>query len=128
MRFWAHIAGYTAFVSPEIHSLDLVRARSPFLLAVILLIAARHSAHANVHRALQRHIETRIWPRILLNNYRSVYIVQACMLWATFIAQPEVGEDDQGWTLFSHASEPRRILLDGLVLITTQSGSPLISD
>jgi hypothetical protein len=55
--------------------------------------------------AIQRNIETKLWPRILLNNYRSVWIVQGCMLWATFIAQPAAGEDDMGWTLFSHASE-----------------------
>jgi hypothetical protein len=42
---------------------------------------------------------------VVVGNYKSVHIVQACMLWATFLPEPRPGEDDLGWTLFGHASE-----------------------
>lgn len=107
VRFHSHIAHYTPFITPRIHTVSFLRVRSPFLLTVMLLVAARQSPRAALAGALQRHIETRLWPRILLNNYRSVWVVQACLLWAAYAPQPAVGEDELSWTVFSHASESR---------------------
>jgi hypothetical protein len=88
-----------------------VRQHSTLLISIILFTAARHASIAQVPEAarlscaLERHIYSSVWPRVLLGNYKSVYICQACMLWATFLAEPRPGEDDLGWSLFGHASE-----------------------
>jgi hypothetical protein len=78
---------------------------------VILYTASRHASEtffplaSVIAGVLERHIHSAIWPKVVVGNYKSVHIVQACMLWATFLPEPRPGEDDLGWTLFGHASE-----------------------
>lgn len=109
-RFWDKMADYAGFLDRRLHTLDHVRRHSTLLGTIILHTAARHTSSqvlpdaARIAAALDRHIYSNLWPRILLGNYKSVYICQACMVWASFVAEPKPGEDDLGWSLFGHAS------------------------
>lgn len=109
-RFWDKMANYAGFLDRRIHTLDHVRRHSTLLTSIILHTAARHTSTlvlpgaARLASALDRHIYSNLWPRVLLGNHKSVYICQACMIWATFVAEPKPGEDDLGWSLFGHAS------------------------
>ncbi|KAJ9107533.1 hypothetical protein QFC21_000990 [Naganishia friedmannii] len=108
--FWSKLANYAAFLDYRIHALHHVRRSSTLLTCVILHNAARHTSTqtvldaARLSMALDKHINSVLWPRILIGNNKSVEICQACMVWATFLAEPKPGEDDLGWSLFGHAT------------------------
>jgi hypothetical protein len=110
--FFAHLAGYAGFLDPAVHTLNHVRSHSTFLLCVILYVSARHHPTTaasprliTVSDVLERHIQTKVWPNILLGDFKSVWICQGAMVWATFLPPARKGEDDIGWSLFAHASK-----------------------
>lgn len=113
--FFANLANYSGFLDPSVHTLYYLRSRSIFLLTVILytasrhvtprISASRHTPHSTISATLEQHLQAKIWPQILLGNFKSVHIVQACMVWATHLPPARPGEDDQGWSLFGQASE-----------------------
>lgn len=105
------MANYAAFLDRRRHTIDHVRRHSTLLTSIILFTAARHTSMQELPEAprlssaLERHIYSTLWPQVLLGNYKSLYICQACMLWASFLAEPRPGEDDLGWSLFGQASK-----------------------
>jgi len=72
------------------------------------MIAARHdpspSSPAIAGRA-DAHISKVCWPAVLLENYRSVQALQACMLLASWRPSGSRGDEDDGWALFGHAGQ-----------------------
>ncbi|ORY88499.1 hypothetical protein BCR35DRAFT_351006 [Leucosporidium creatinivorum] len=105
--FFAHLHSYGGFLDAELHGdVEFIRARSSLLLTAVLMISARHdhspSSQAIAERA-DAHISKVCWPAVLLENYRSVQALQACMLLATWRASGSRGDEDSGWALFGHA-------------------------
>lgn len=105
--FFAHLNSYGGFLDVDLHGdVDFVRARSSLLLTAILMIAARHDPSppsSGIAERADAHISTVCWPAVLLENYRSVQALQACMLLATWRTSGSRGDEDSGWSFFGHA-------------------------
>ncbi|KAI5481416.1 fatty acid elongase [Pseudohyphozyma bogoriensis] len=112
--FFAGPAGFTGLFDQRLHTVAFLQARSSMLFTVILYVAAMHDTSpstmarsAVLFTELRYHLINVIWPKVLLENYRSVQIVQALTLWPAFI-QPADSDslalgDDFDWTLYGHA-------------------------
>jgi hypothetical protein len=111
--------GFHALLDPRLHTFDFGAAKSFFLLSAVLqTVAARDADPSHEERSallaidLLKHMREVIWPRILLSNYRSVQICQACMIWGTFAPSTDISDDDPSWFMFGHARESKIVARD----------------
>lgn len=107
--FFTHLQTYAGFLDVHLHTVEFVRGRSALLLSAILLAAARHDTTNPAARGIaersKEHIDTVVWPAVLLSSHRSIQAVQGCMLLASWRAGNGRRDEDSSWTLFGHARE-----------------------
>jgi len=93
------------YLDPRIYTLASVRSRSSFLLAVILSVASTYtslSPDARLHRQLVAHA-ARLEANIRNNHYKSIEVVQALLLLASWTEVPSTLCRDKSWLYISHA-------------------------
>lgn len=90
---------------PRLHTLPYVRSRSSFLLAVILSVASTFKTicpSARLHSRLVAHA-SKLEDHVRNNHLKSVEIVQALFLLASFTEIPATLCRDKTWMYVSHA-------------------------
>ena len=90
---------------PQIHTLPFVRARSSFLLAVILASASAFTALGGtrqLHLSLRAHAD-RLEANVRNSHLKSIEIIQAFLCLATWAEVPTILCRDRTWSYVSHA-------------------------
>lgn len=93
------------YFDPRVHTLEFIRSRSSFLLAVILAVATTYTAFntsPRLHMQLMEHVML-LESRIRNEHFKSVEIVQALLLLASWSELPVVLTRDKTWLYISHA-------------------------
>lgn len=110
--FFSRLNESCGLLDPRLHTLQFMSAKSYYLLSVVLQTAARHdhdpltsARSAILATLLLQHIRELVWPTILLGNYQSVQICQACMIFATWKPASDTFGEAPTYTLFGHARE-----------------------
>jgi len=99
------ITNGSMYFDPHLHTLSYVRSRSSYLLAVILAIASSHislNLSRRLHDELFLHVQ-RLEIDVIRNNNKSVEIVQAYLLLASWSDVPTVLARDRTWTYIARA-------------------------
>jgi hypothetical protein len=99
------ITNGSMYFDPQLHSLSYIRSRSSYLLATILAIASTYiplNPSRQLHDNLFLHV-SRLENEIIRNNNRSIEIVQAYLLLASWSDIPTVLSRDKTWTYISRA-------------------------
>ncbi|KAK0539605.1 hypothetical protein OC835_001091 [Tilletia horrida] len=95
---------YFPSLDPGLHTFDWLRERSPFLLCVVCLIAARFTEVGNAATGrLQGFLDSVLLPEIWQKGSRSVEVVQGFTLLAAFHDLPMMASDDRTWQYLSFA-------------------------
>ncbi|OCF41834.1 transcription factor [Kwoniella heveanensis CBS 569] len=100
------ITNGSIYFDPRLHTLAYIRERSSFLLAVILAIASTYKSicpSALLHAQLMNHA-TRLEMNVRNNHYKSIEIVQALLLLASWSEVPHTLCRDRTWLYVSHAT------------------------
>jgi hypothetical protein len=93
------------YFDPQLHSLSYIRSRSSYLLVTILAIASTYitlNPSRQLHDNLFLHV-SRLENEVMRNNNRSIEIVQAYLLLASWSDIPTVLSRDKTWTYISRA-------------------------
>lgn len=99
------ITNGSMYFDPQLHSLSYVRSKSSYLLATILAIASTYivlNPTRQLHDTLFLHV-SRIENEVIQKDYRSIEIVQAYLLLASWSDIPNVLSRDATWTYISRA-------------------------
>ncbi|KAM0756645.1 hypothetical protein T439DRAFT_321340 [Meredithblackwellia eburnea MCA 4105] len=103
-------AGFCGFLDRTLHTIAFLQARSGLLLSILLYLGARHDVHpattlisAELTLRIKAHLRETIYPKVLLENYRSVQIVQSFIIWGAFLPEDEGESRTDGLHLFAHA-------------------------
>lgn len=94
------------YFDPLLHTLSHVRSKSSFLLAVILAIASTYKSICSsslLHSRLMNHA-VGLEARVRNEHYKSVEIVQAFLLLASYSEIPQTLCRDRTWLYVSHAT------------------------
>jgi hypothetical protein len=104
-RFMDLITNGSMYFDPQLHSLSYIRSRSSYLFATILSIASTYTTlnpSRQLHDNLFLHV-SRLENQVIRNNNRSIEIVQAYLLLASWSDIPTVLSRDKTWTYISRA-------------------------
>ncbi|WVR04388.1 hypothetical protein IAU60_001390 [Kwoniella sp. DSM 27419] len=104
--FMAEITNGSMYLDPRLHTLDYIRSRSSFLLAVVLAIASTYKELCTsmiLHAQLMTHA-SRLEANVRNNNYKSIEIVQALLLLASWSEVPHTLSREKTWQYVSHAT------------------------
>lgn len=94
-----------AYFDSDLATFSYIRSRSHALISVICHTMSRsQKGKESLAAALCNHVHHVVLPAILLQNFKSVEIVQALMMLAAFEPPTDSIREDRSWTLLSHAS------------------------
>ncbi|WVQ97772.1 hypothetical protein IAU59_004886 [Kwoniella sp. CBS 9459] len=100
------ITNGSMYFDPRLHTLSYIRERSSFLLAVILAIASTYKSICSsglLHAQLMNHA-ARLEMNVRNNHFKSIEIVQALLLLASWSEVPHTLCRDKTWLYVSHAT------------------------
>ena len=101
----AVITNGSMYFDPRIHTLPYIRSRSSFLFAVILAIASTYTSICSsprIHAQLMS-CAIRLEAHVRSNHHKSIEIVQAFLLLASWTEVPSTLCRDRMWLYVSHA-------------------------
>ncbi|ODN85654.1 transcription factor [Cryptococcus wingfieldii CBS 7118] len=104
-KFMTLIINGSKYFDPRIHTLSYVRSRSSFLLAVILAIASTYKPlcpSSILHSHLMSHA-LKLETTVRNNHLKSIEIIQALLLLASWTEVPCTLSRDKTWMFVSHA-------------------------
>ncbi|WVQ74083.1 hypothetical protein IAR50_003667 [Cryptococcus sp. DSM 104548] len=104
-KFMTLITNGSMYFDPRIHTLSYVRSRSSFLLAVILAISSTYKPlcpSSILHSHLMSHA-LKLESTVRNNHLKSIEIIQALLLLASWTEVPCTLSRDKTWMFVSHA-------------------------
>lgn len=104
-RFMRLVTNGSMYLDPLLHSMPYIRSRSSFLFAVVLAIASsfkRLCTSQEIHRQLSS-LASRLRDQALVRHLKSVEIIQAFLLLASWSEVPSVLARDMNWKYISHS-------------------------